>query len=222
MAAQACEPGTGGNVPAGVVRTMAVAPAGVASCTNPTAFTGGREEEGDEDLRTRILATYQTIPNGTNSAYYAQQALAVPGVAAVQVLPKNRGVGTVDVVIAGVSGVPEQTLLQQVQEDLEKKREIAVDLKVLPPETVVVHLILSVKPAAGTDAAAVLERVEQAMETWFDGHMLGQNLLLAQIAQRIYQVEGVENYQIEGPVNDVTVGEGQLPVLGSLSVEEMW
>ena len=105
---------------------------------------------------------------------------------------------------------------------MEKKREIAVDLKVLPPETVVVHLILSVKPAAGTDAAAVLERVEQAMETWFDGHMLGQNLLLAQIAQRIYQVEGVENYQIEGPVNDVTVGEGQLPVLGSLSVEEMW
>lgn len=222
VAAQACEPGTGGNVPAGVVRTMAVAPAGVASCTNPTAFTGGREEEGDEDLRTRILATYQTIPNGTNSAYYAQQALAVPGVAAVQVLPKNRGVGTVDVVIAGTGGVPEQTLLQQVQEDLEKKREIAVDLKVLPPETVVVHLILSVKPAAGTDAAAVLERVEQAMETWFDGHMLGQNLLLAQIAQRIYQVEGVENYQIEGPVNDVTVEEGQLPVLGSLSVEEMW
>ena len=90
LPAQAVEPGPGGNVSAGTVRTMAVAPVGVAACTNPVPFTGGREEEGDEELRARILATYQQLPNGTNGAYYAQEALTVEGVTAVRVLPKNR------------------------------------------------------------------------------------------------------------------------------------
>ena len=188
LPAQAVEPGPGGNVSAGTVRTMAVAPVGVAACTNPVPFTGGREEEGDEELRARILATYQQLPNGTNGAYYAQEALAVEGVTAVRVLPKNRGMGTVDVIIAGVEGLPGEELLRQVQERLEQKREIAVDVAVLAPEPVAVRLILSVKPKPGLLPGPVIARVQEAMETWFDGSMLGRDLLLAQIGQRIYQV----------------------------------
>lgn len=221
LPAQAVEPGPGGNVSAGTVRTMAVAPVGVAACTNPVPFTGGREEEGDEELRTRILATYQQLPNGTNGAYYAQEALAVEGVTAVRVLPKNRGMGTVDVIIAGVEGLPGEELLRQVQERLEQKREIAVDVAVLAPEPVAVRLILSVKPKPGLLPGPVIARVQEAMETWFDGSMLGRDLLLAQIGQRIYQVEGVDNYRIEGPANDVVVAENQMPVLESVSVEEL-
>ena len=48
-----------------------------------------------------------------------------------------------------------------------------------------------------------------------------REVLLAQIGQKIFAVDGVANYQIQGPVNDVTVGRGQLPVLGKLSVEEL-
>ena len=206
LPAQAVEPGPGGNVSAG---------------TNPVPFTGGREEEGDEELRARILATYQQLPNGTNGAYYAQEALAVEGVTAVRVLPKNRGMGTVDVIIAGVEGLPGEELLRQVQERLEQKREIAVDVAVLAPEPVAVRLILSVKPKPGLLPGPVIARVQEAMETWFDGSMLGRDLLLAQIGQRIYQVEGVDNYRIEGPANDVVVAENQLPVLESVSVEEL-
>ena len=36
-----------------------------------------------------------------------------------------------------------------------------------------------------------------------------------------FAVDGVANYQIQGPVNDMTVVRGQLPVLGKLSVEEL-
>ena len=219
--ARAVQPGPAGNVPSGVVRTLSLAPVGVAACTNPTPFTGGREEEDDEALRARILATYQNAPNGTNSAYYAKEALAVPGVAAVKVLPKNRGLGTVDVIIAAADGMPEQALVDQVQADLESKREIAVDVSVQAPEAVPVQLILSVQAQDGVMPGVVIQRVEDAMETWFDGSMLAKDLLLVEIAQRIYQVEGVANYRIDGPVNDVTVKDNQLPVLGSLSVEEM-
>lgn len=173
--AQAVEAGPSGNTAAGLIRTMSVAPVGIAACTNPAAFTGGREEEEDEAFRARILATYRQLPNGTNAAAYAQQTLAVEGVCAVNVLPKKRGLGTVDVVITSAGGVP------------------------------------------GT----VIDRVKAALRAWFDGNLLGQDVLLAQIGQKIFAVDGVANYQIQGPVNDVTVGRGQLPVLGKLSVEEL-
>lgn len=221
LPAQAVEPGPGGNVPAGTVQTMSVAPVGIAACTNPSSFTGGRAAEGDEVLRARVLATYRQLPNGANKAYYAQQALGVEGVTAVTVLPKNRGLGTVDVVITGPAGMPGADLVEQVQAVLEDKREIAVDLQVLEPEEVVVNLVLSVKPKEGLLPGPVLDRVEEAMETWFDGTMLGKSVLLAQIGQRIFQVDGVENYVIEGPASDVEVAEDELPVLGTLSVEEL-
>ena len=41
------------------------------------------------------------------------------------------------------------------------------------------------------------------------------------ISQRLFQVEGVANYAIEGPSGDVSIDEDELPVLGTLSVEEM-
>lgn len=158
--AQAVEAGPSGNTAAGLIRTMSVAPAGIAACTNPAAFTGGREEEEDEAFRARILATYRQLPNGTNAAAYAQQTLAV-------------------------------------------------------------DLILSVKPKEGLLPGPVIDRVKAALRAWFDGSLLGQDVLLAQIGQKIFAVDGVANYQIQGPVNDVTVGRGQLPVLGKLSVEEL-
>ena len=74
--AQAVLAGPGGNTPAGTIRTMAVAPTGIAACTNPAAFSGGWAEEDDETLRARVLDSYQNQPNGVNEAYYAQQALA--------------------------------------------------------------------------------------------------------------------------------------------------
>ena len=190
-------------------------------CTNPAAFTGGREEEEDEAFRARILATYRQLPNGTNAAAYAQQTLAVEGVCAVNVLPKKRGLGTVDVVITSAGGVPGTALVEQVQGVLEEQREIAVDVNVMAPETVTVDLILSVKPKEGLLPGPVIDRVKAALRAWFDGSLLGQDVLLAQIGQKIFAVDGVANYQIQGPVNDVTVERGQLPVLGKLSVEEL-
>ena len=118
-------------------------------------------------------------------------------------------------------GVPEQGLLEAVRADLAPKREIGVSLQVLAPETVTVNVLVTVKAKAGFSASQVLEAVRADLAAWFDGTMLGKDLLLAQIGQRIYQVEGVENYHIASPANDVTVERGQLPVLGTLAVEEL-
>lgn len=217
--AQAVEAGPGGNAAAGSVRTMAVAPVGIAACTNPAAFAGGRAEEDDEGLRARVLDSYRGLPSGTNAAYYAQAAMEVEGVTAVSVLPKNRGLGTVDVVIASAGGVPDGDLVEAVQAVLEEKREVAVSVEVKAPVTVPVDVVVAVKPAAGLLAATVVERVRQTVSAWFDGSRLGQDLLVARMRQMIFQVEGVANYNLGAPANDVTMARDELPVLRGLTVE---
>lgn len=80
--AQAVEAGAGGNVIAGTVTLLSAMPVGVVQCTNPAAFSGGCDAESDEALRGRVLASYQRLPNGANAAYYEQEAMRYPGVAA--------------------------------------------------------------------------------------------------------------------------------------------
>ena len=96
---------------------------------------------------------------------------------------------------------------------------MAVSLEVKAPVTVSVDVVVAVKPAAGLLAATVVERVRQAVSAWFDGSRLGQDLLVAQMRQLIFQVEGVANYNLGAPANDVTMRRDELPVLRGLTVE---
>lgn len=219
--AQALLPGAAGNVSARAITAMAVAPVGVSACTNPLPFTGGSDAESDEAFRTRILDTYQRLPNGANIAFYEQGALSFDQVAAVSVLPRSRGIGTVDVVVATLSGQPDEELLGQLQEYFQSRREIAVDVKVLAPEALTVNVSIQVKAKEGADQEAVEQAVEEEVRRWFSGERLGRNVLLAQLGSVIYSCENVENYAILSPAADQTVELDQLPTLGTLTVEAM-
>ena len=218
---QALEPGTAGNVSAQTVVSMAVAPMGIASCTNPQAFAGGADGEGDEELRARILDTFRRLPNGANAAFYEQGALSFDQVAAAAVIPKPRGLGSVDVIVSTLAGTPGEELLEQLQDYFEQRREIAVDVQVKAPTPVTVNVAVQVKAKGGWDKTQVLDQVEETLESWFDGKLLGQDVLLARLGSLIYGCDGVENYAISAPAADLAVDADELPVLGTLSVEEM-
>ena len=112
---QALVPGISGNVAAGTILSMAVAPAGISACSNPSPCQGGVDREGDEQLRQRVLDTFQRLPNGANAAWYEQTAMGHEGVAAARAVGRARGIGTVDVYIATAAGLPNGTLLAAVQ-----------------------------------------------------------------------------------------------------------
>ena len=219
--AQAVQAGSAGNVSADAVVSMAVAPVGIQSCGNPSPFLGGSDGESDQELRARVMDTFQRLPNGANAAFYEQGALSFDQVAAATVIPRPRGVGSVDVIAATLAGTPGEELLEQLQDYFDQRREIAVDVQVKAPTPVTVNVAVQVKAKGGWDKAQVLEQVEEALEGWFDGKLLGRNVLLARLGSLIYGCEGVENYVITAPAADLTVETDQLPVLGTLSVEEM-
>ena len=179
--ARAVEPGAAGNAAAGTVRAMAVAPVGVSRCTNPEAFSGGLDAEGDESLRERVLET-------------------------------------VDVFLATAAGLPDSGLLEQVAAHLEERREIAVDVQVKAPEVRTVDVSVKVAARPGADFDTVRQAVESAVRGWFDGRLLGQSVLRAQLGALIFGVEGVENYALTAPAADVAAAVDELPQLGTLTV----
>ena len=218
---EAVNPGEAGNVAAGAVDTMAVAPVGIASCTNQEACTGGTDREEDEKLRGRILATFQRLPNGANCAFYEREALSFDEVAAAVVIPRPRGVGTVDVVVTSHSGLPGEELLEKLTAFFEERREIAVDVQVREPQTVGVNVSVAVTAKEGADLEQVKAVVESKLREQFDGRMLGRDVLLAWLGNLVYGCEGVANYALTAPAADLLVAEDVLPVLGSLTVEAM-
>ena len=219
--AQAVEAGAGGNVGAGRVGLMSPCPAGIESCTNPAAFTGGREREDDGSLRARILSSYRRLPNGANAAFYEEAALAHSGVAAAAAVGRARGTGTVNVYLTAPAGAPSQALLAEVEADLAARREIAVDVKVLAPTTAAVNVAAAVKPEAERSFAEVKAAVEEALRRHFTGTLLGKGVFLAELGSLIYQVDGVANCRLTAPAVDLAAVPTALPVLGTVTITEM-
>ena len=199
---------------------MSPAPVGVIGCVNPERFSGGADEESDEALRERILASYKRLPNGANKAYYESEVLAVPGTAAVTVLPKERGLGTVDVIFSTTEGVPSEEMVRAVKERLDASREICVDIDVRAPEKREVDVELRLKAEEGADFDEVSAEAERALRAYFDGRLLSRGLTHAALGDILYHVEGMENYAILSPSEDIEAGEGILPVLGDLTINE--
>lgn len=219
--AQAVEAGAGGNVIAGTVTLLSAMPVGVVQCTNPAAFSGGCDAESDEALRGRVLASYQRLPNGANAAYYEQEAMRYPGVAAAKAVGRARGIGTVNVVIATHAGVPDAALLAAVETDLQKKREIAVDVKVLAPAVETVAVTAALKAAPGYTFAEAKTGAQSALEALFTGGLLGKSVTTARLLTLLCGVEGVENVHLTAPAADVAVGSTELPMLGTVTISEL-
>lgn len=217
---RALEAGRAGNVSAGAIAAMAVAPVGIAACTNPAPCAGGADGETDAALRERVLESFKRLPNGANAAFYQQGALSFDQVAAAAVVPRPRGVGSVDVVPATLAGLPSQELLDELEDYFQARREIAVDLKVRAPRTTTVNIAVQVEVQAGRDRDRVLAQVRQALEDWFTGRLLGQDILRAKLGEIIFHCDGVANYAITAPAADLPVSSDTLPLLGALTVEE--
>lgn len=216
--AVALEPGKQGNVAAGSVTIMAAMPVGVKACTNPAAFSGGDDTESDEDLRQRLLDSYRRLPNGANAAYYEQTALSWPGVAAAAVVSRPRGVGSVDLYIATDAGIPGGELLEEVNQYLQKQREISVDLKVLAPAPKAVDIKVSIQPAGSASFEKARADAEDALRGAFTGALLGKGVTLAFLGNLLYGLDSIQNYTFSTPTEDLPGSPTVLPSLGSVSI----
>lgn len=220
VSARAEQPGMAGNAAPGTVTQMTLAPEGVRGVTNPVAFSGGGGDEDDESLRARVLDSFIRLPNGANAMFYELRALSHAGVSAAAVLPRYQGIGTVGVVVAAADGAPGAALLQEIQDDLDSVREIAVDVTVMGPQIVSVDPQITIWPADGVSFAAAKSAAEAALADFFTGELLGKPVYRAALGSAVYATGKVKNYAITQPAADLAADAVTLPQLGTVTITE--
>ena len=219
--ASAVEAGASGNAIASAIHLMSVYPVGITQCVNPEAFSGGSDEESDEKLRERVLESYKRLPNGANAAFYEQEAMSFPNVAAAKAVGRARGIGTVDVYVSTHAGAPDEKLLGEIEAVLQKKREIAVDVEVKAPTEKTVNMSAELTAEQGWTMQEITDAATAALQAYFTGERLGEAVYTAKLANILYGVEGVKNCHLLTPSADVSVSATELPVLGTVTITEI-
>ncbi len=213
--------GSAGNTAAETVTVMVTPPPGVNDVTNAQPFTGGADAESDEELRKRLMESYRNIPNGTNAAFYRDVALSFEGIYSVGVVPRAEGNGTVALYLAGKGAAPGEELLARVKAELDRLREINVDVTVQPAELVPVKVVVYVSPREGYSMETVRAACKESLARYFASLSIGEPFLLAAAGEAVYHTPGVKNYAFDDYFcADTAMEATQLAVAGEFTVAQ--
>lgn len=217
--ALSCNGGTEANVRPDTVTLMITPPEGVSSVSNALPFTGGEDVESDDMLRWRLMRSMREVPNGANAASYRDAAMKFEGITACSVVPRARGRGTVDVILASGGHAPEDELLEAVSDALEESREIGTDLTVKGVTPVEVDVTVEVELRDGYDQNEAEETCENAVYSFFSALEIGESLDTKALLSSVYAAGAVKSAALTQPSQSYEADYDELLVLGTVSVE---
>ena len=96
-----------------------------------------------------------------------------------------------------------------------------MDVQVRAPEQVKVDVAIRLQPSGGFQPRDRCRRGRGRGAELVSGERLGKPVLLAQLYSLIFACDGVANCRLAAPAGDVEIAAHQLPVLGTLTVEEL-
>lgn len=222
--ATAIEGGASYNVSKDTVTVLVTPPTGVTSVRNQMAFTGGSDEESDEELRERVLYSYRDIANGTNAVYYKRLAESVPGVYSASVVSRVRGAGTIDVYICGKGeeAPVNKEHIETVQKLLDENRELNVDILVFYAIPLNVSFTLNLCVEEGYSFDQVSAEITRNLTEYIDSLGAGQPALLCEMGEILYHAQGVKNYELLGAFcNDVFPEPKEYLKLSALDIRQV-
>ena len=188
---------------------------------------GGADIEDIESLRRRALFRKASPPQGGALSDYEHIALAVPGVIAAWARKFENGFGTVGVWVLFAdrpNGIPTDPDLDAVQAALNARRLIRGRFFAIAPVPVPVDLEVELQP----DTINTRASVTAALRRFFDPTAPGSKvrpglpdepflLTEAWLSEAISAADGEANHLLVKPSSSLTFGNGQLPVLGSIT-----
>lgn len=212
--------GAAGNlVTSTVLRVRGIGIQGVETITVASpGLAGGVDRETDEQLRERYLLEVRNPRRSGSVSDYQAWALAVNGVTGATVLPRNRGLGSVDILIMTAGGIPSDQLVSDTQAYIDSVRPAVDDALVVKPVAVVVNTTLAVVAADGYTVEGLTPAVESAVQAYINGLAVGADVLVSRIIAGVLVVEGVEDCTVTAPVGNVVIQPAEKAVAGTVGV----
>lgn len=215
--------GTIGNQYSGEMQALS-AVSGI-TATLGDIITAGTDEENDDAMRARFYEKVRLPATSGNAYHYQQWALEVPGVGAAKVIPLGDGPGTVTILVVDSNKAVSSTLPEKVAEYIETVRPIGATVSVLSPDTLEINIVANVQ----LDGSESLEEVKQVFKTELTDFLKNltfsaKRVSYAKVGNVLLDVPGVSDFDtftINGAIGNISVGDRQVPVVGTISLTEV-
>ncbi len=235
--------GEAGNTPVGSLMTLGSSIPGVQSSgAVTTVITGGADQELEDSLFARMLAAYQSTPNGGSDNDYVSWALAVPGVTRAWCSPNSFGTGTVVVYVmfdeanSANQGFPQGTNGISANDNRVTSGNLAAgdqltvanSIFVEQPVTAMVYVcspiaapvnftITGLTSATTATRAAIAAAVAEVLMEQGAPLADGSFVALSDIDSAIAAIAGTKGFVITAPVANIPNTLGHLPTLGVIT-----
>jgi uncharacterized phage protein gp47/JayE len=167
--------------------------------------TLGENTEKDGPFRERIKNRWRSQTLGDTKETYRFHAEEVPGVRSAKIIRAPRGPGSTDVIIASVIGLPDDTLIGAVKDNLYRHELMAFDVQVKPPVVVNIDIEIEYTGNAGeADIALIAE--DYVYHLGIGGRFRKKDLYGSYLAL------GLNSLEILSPVRDVQPEESGIIV----------
>lgn len=215
--------GSVGNIPIGAINHFPVTLSGLISVTNKVPAEGGFDEETDDELRQRYFEKVSLPATSGSKYHYIMWAKEVSGVGDAKCLPLWNGNGTVKVIIINADkGIASEELILQVAQHIEESRPVGAEVTVESATPLVLDINVSLTLAPGVSMETAKQKVSESITRYLQKNAF-QSLYIsyAQIGGCILSCPEVTDYSsltINGGIDNITVSETTVPVLGVITV----
>lgn len=164
---------------------------------NRLPITNGSYRETDSNLRVRINNAIRSIASGNTIAI--QQAVRdMSDVSDAQIIENIHGVGTTGILVQSRQAITSDTLINQVQQAVDKIKPIGESIVVVKPTYRGVEIVVGVKTKKGADANAIMGRVREAGIEYINSKPLGSGMFSKnEFISIAIAIDGVEDVEIQ-------------------------
>lgn len=206
--AQCTTAGKRGNIAAGGIAVLKAPVKGIGTVEITDNFTGGVDEEGDEAFRARVLEKIRRPITSGNKNHYAHWAKQVSGVGRAKVQACWNGNGTVKVtILSDTLGVPDDTVLQNVQKHIEENRPIGAAVTVAKAVPIFVTVDVTVVLAEGYSLDSVKPNMQRDLTEYFNEiAFVDKSLSYYKVGDIVFGVEGIADitsYTLNGGLSSL-------------------
>jgi uncharacterized phage protein gp47/JayE len=191
----------------------------------------GADRESDDDYRTRFFLGVRLPATSGNKADYRKWALEVDGVGGAQVLPLWNGPGTVKVIIIDAEKLPASPTLVTIVQDYispsdgtgEGVAPVGADVSVVAATSVSVNITGTIV----RDGSRTIDQIEDDFTAVVSAYLasiaftINTNVQYAKLGAMLLDVAGVDDYtalELNGATGNITVPDGEVAVLGTVSL----
>lgn len=182
-------------------------------------ITGGSDVESDASLLSRLLDYMRNPPGGGTVLDYKRWAMEVPGVNKAYVYPLRRGIGTVDVVITGESGIPSSEAVVNTQTYIDTVRPVtARSVLVFAATPLSIDIEVGLTIVNSETFPTILPRVKEALQQVFHEYEPGGSVILSRLVAALTGVSGVLDAVILSPTKNIVPKAVEIPIIGNVTL----